>query len=205
MKIILSYFVFFLVILQISHRLVAGQYYEFQSGINHGFVNSRKNLYKHAIPRTLTELGELASREDSTTADKNVDLTPKHQSLTVSKTGTIHVRAKAHMNLDEELITEDYPRPRPNHPSSIALSNEEFTTKDYPRPRPNHPSIALSNEEFTTKYYPRPRPNHPSIALSNEEFTTEDYPRPRPNHPGVTLSSEQFTTEDYPRPRPNHP
>nr|CBX24388.1 hypothetical_protein [Oryza glaberrima] len=115
MKTILSYFVFFLVILQISHRLVAGQNYEFQSsiknlsqnittsspifpsqptGINHGFVNSRKNLYKHAIPRTLTELGEFASREDSTTADNNVDLTPKHQSLTASKTGAIHVRAK---------------------------------------------------------------------------------------------------------------
>ncbi|BAT12555.1 Os11g0134600, partial [Oryza sativa Japonica Group] len=160
MKTILSYFVFFLAILQISHRLVAGQNYEFQSGINHGFVNSRKNLYKHAIPRILTELGELASREDSTTADNNVDLTPKHQSLTASKMETIHVRAKAHINPDEELTTEDYPRPRPNHPS-IALSNEEFTTEDYPRPRPNHPGVTLSNEQFTTEDYPRPRPNHP--------------------------------------------
>uniref|UniRef100_A0A0E0MC54 Uncharacterized protein n=1 Tax=Oryza punctata TaxID=4537 RepID=A0A0E0MC54_ORYPU len=160
MKIVLGYFIFFLVILQISHCLVVGQHYEFQSGISHGFVNSRKNLYKRAIPRTLMELGELTLSEDSTTMDNNVDLAPKHQRSTASKTMIIHVREKAHLNPNEGFITEDYPRPRPNHPSK-ALSNEELSTEDYPRPHPNHPNVALSSEEFTTEDYPRPHPNHP--------------------------------------------
>uniref|UniRef100_J3N5U5 Uncharacterized protein n=1 Tax=Oryza brachyantha TaxID=4533 RepID=J3N5U5_ORYBR len=114
------------VILQISPHLVVCQHYKFQSGINHGFdgMNSRKNLYKYAGPRTLIALGRLESNEKSTTKDNNDDLAPNHGSLTTSKTSTLYVRTR----------TQQIPEKLP--------SNEELTTYDYPCPHPSHPCLA---------------------------------------------------------------
>uniref|UniRef100_J3NB55 Uncharacterized protein n=1 Tax=Oryza brachyantha TaxID=4533 RepID=J3NB55_ORYBR len=107
------------VIPQISPHLVVGQHYKFQSGINHGFdgMNSRKNLYKYARPRTLIALGRLESNEKSTTKDSNDDLASNHGSLTTSKTSTFHVRTRSRsLPSNEEVTTYDYPCPHPSHP-----------------------------------------------------------------------------------------